>query len=230
MIKTIVSFTIILTVISLLPSVYAEVNLSSQSNVELKEEFSVNIFSDLSGIYDVKIYIRNESGAISSEIFDGNWKNGRFYINEAFPARHTFSLRAISDSSDSFLCVKLRLSEKRNTKPPTPESCVKITIGANVKEVIENKEEKKPVKKERVNNREKNKAVIIYQNISPKLEAPDTTIIQDSKPIPLNILAERTDSTSDQLNNLILFSIFFVLSIFAMIWLIRDSNSRRENI
>jgi hypothetical protein len=233
--KIIISFTIILTVISLLPAVSAEVNLSSQSEVKLNEEFSVRISSDLSGVYDVKIYIRNESEAILSEIFDGDWKNSRFYINEAFPAKNTFSLRAFSYSSESHLCGKLRLSEKRKTKSPTPESCIKISIEEKKAPIKEKKEDSvtKPKSNTKKKNKENKTVKPISQEVPQKFNTLETIGDQNAENtevVPLNTLSEHADSTSNHLSSIILFLIFFVLSIFTTIWLIRDSKARRENI
>lgn len=103
------------------------VSLSSPSEVKFNEPFSVTISADTPDTYDVKIYVKNSSDAVLSDIQNDSWKSSVYYVNNAFPSKTSFSLKVDRFSESAEICIKLRLSEKRSS-PPTPEKCNSIKI------------------------------------------------------------------------------------------------------
>jgi len=124
---------LLFSLIALLPLVFAlDISLNAPSEASVNEPFSVSISSDSSEAYDVKIYVKNSSDAVLSDIFNGTWKSSRYFINNAFPSVTSFNLRIEKYSEIAEICIKFRLSEKRSSAP-TPEKCIPIRI-INAKE------------------------------------------------------------------------------------------------
>jgi len=104
------------------------VSLSSPSEVEFNNPFSVEVSADTSDIYDVKIYVKNSSDSILSDTEGESWKSSIYYVNDAFPSKTEFNIRVEKFSEDAQICVKLRLSSKRSSSSPTPERCNPLAI------------------------------------------------------------------------------------------------------
>jgi hypothetical protein len=114
-------------VLVLIPLVSAlDFTLDSPQSADLNESFSVNIAATTSDIYDVKIFVQdNSTKSTISEIYDGAWRNPFKYILSIFPAKSEFLVRIISYSSNAELCVRLR---KTGTTSPIYTKCSSIKI------------------------------------------------------------------------------------------------------
>jgi hypothetical protein len=103
--------------------------LNSPDSVNLNESFSVSITATTSDIYDVKIFVQdNSTKIIISEIYNNGWKNPFYYIKSIFPEKSEFELRAIDYSSNAALCARLR---KTNSSSYS-EKCNAISINQDL--------------------------------------------------------------------------------------------------
>ena len=118
--------TIILTAISflfLLPNISAlNFNIDSPEKVKVNESFFVIIEAQTSEVYDVKIFVENSDKKIISEIYNGGWKNPRYYLLSVFPQQSKFEIKVLS-AGDYPICARLRKPEKTNFD----EQCNNIT-------------------------------------------------------------------------------------------------------
>jgi hypothetical protein len=120
-------FVIVLMVISITFTsrvIAEEVSLNSPENVEIDEEFTVEIDSAVEETCDVKIFIHNsDDSRISrseyiSEIYseaDDTWKDSWFYIIGSFPEQKEYKLKVASSSGQREICVKLRKSSDKES-------------------------------------------------------------------------------------------------------------------
>lgn len=221
--------------------VSASITLQAPSSVVLQDSFTVSIAADTIENNDVKIYIRNDSDAILSEIKEGDWKNGRYYINDAYPQTKEFTLRAITFSNSAHLCAKLRLSEKRKTKPPTPESCTSINLDQSVtspskpspqktstKEIVD---EETPIKKS-----SSKKNISQQSSTSPPTQVQQSSLPQTTQEdikeekILLNTLSPtgKVIFTPEEKTHLGVMAAFFVFAAGILIWVVRQEKKKRE--
>ncbi len=227
------------------PEVSAAITLQAPSSAVLQETFTVTISSDTMERSDVKIYIRNDSDAVLSEIQDGDWKNGRYYVNDAYPQTTAFVLRATTFSDSAHLCAKLRLSEKRKTKPPTPESCTSINIEQTPASSSKPPPQKTSPKQDVIDEEKPIKKPIPKKNVSqqPPPTPPSQTQVQQSpqppqkkqedlqeEKISLNTpsLTGNVITTSQEKAHLGILGAFFIFTILMLFWIIKQEKKKRE--
>ncbi|MEK6892938.1 MAG: hypothetical protein AABX07_01935 [Nanoarchaeota archaeon] len=103
----------------------ANLEITSPSEANLNENFSVTIISDIAEKSDVKIYLQNSEAKIFSEIFSSGWKSSFYYVLGAFPEKTEYLLKAVKSAGDFEICAKLRKSGKTSI---TSSNCTPITI------------------------------------------------------------------------------------------------------
>lgn len=125
--KTILSV-IILTVILSFPVSALEISFSSPSFINIMEDFDVDISTTDTETYDVKIFLKQSTDTLSSEIqTPEGWKNAYYYLKSSLPTQHVYTLRlkqSLSQDSDASLCVRLRKPNQTSYE----ENCKDITI------------------------------------------------------------------------------------------------------
>lgn len=94
------------------------------ADINAEEEFEVNIISETSENYDVKIYVFDDTQEYS-EIYDfTRWRSPFNYIPESFPTERVY--RLISHyAGESEICVKLRKSSDQEN---VSQSCKPIKV------------------------------------------------------------------------------------------------------
>ena len=224
----------------LVPLASGTITLEAPSTVMVKESFTVTIEADVTEQHDVKIYIRNASDVIFSEIQDGDWKNGRYYINDAYPKIKLYTLRSIAFTQEAHLCAKLRLSEKRKTKPPTPESCIPIILQTQSESPVKNAVEKPSPNKQLEDqpessprnssktkkNEDFSQALTLPVFPSTSSQSEEKTlekIALYSPPITGQVIITAREKT-----HIAIMAIFFIFTIAILIWMIRYEKIKRE--
>ncbi|MEK6825179.1 MAG: hypothetical protein AABY00_00155 [Nanoarchaeota archaeon] len=237
--KVTVIFSVILWSLFFISFVAGATTLEAPSTISLKNVFTVKISADTVEKHDVKIYIRNDSDAILSEIQDGNWKNGRYYVNDAYPEKKEYILRAISFATPVHLCVKLRLSEKRKTKPPTPEFCIAIILKNQEdplpkntsKETSSNENDpEEKVKSTQLKNNSRQKNALPSPSITLSLENTSSQVESQEEKIALYQPKStgRVIINSQEKVHFGMMATFFVFAISILIWIVRKDRIRRE--
>ena len=122
-----------LTVISVLIIIFFIIPLTTAisfefegpESISLYGNFSVTISASTSEIYDIKIFIQdNSTKIIISEIYNGGWKNPYYYLKSVFPSQKSFISRAINHTENAAICVRLRKTGSSSYS----ESCKSIEI------------------------------------------------------------------------------------------------------
>ena len=173
----------------LLPLITAlEFKLNTPESVNINESFKVSINAETTENYDVKIFIQDNEEKIISEIYNGGWKNPRYYIKSAFPNKTEFEIRALS-AGNYEICVRLRKSGKTTFD----EACNKIDIKTLIEkeEPLENTEEDKggnvkideDIEEE---NLEKGNTNNNLENLSEKKANNEYKILENNERIVLN--------------------------------------------
>ena len=224
--------------ISLILQVSATITIQAPQTVKLQEQFTVNINADIEGHQDVKIYLINESKSIISEIQGTDWMNGRYYVNDAYPTKKAFLIRAKTQSQNTLLCAKLRLSEKRNSKPPTLESCISIKI---VKEDISNESlmgEKininSPQEEISQNKSSLKKPASIKASSPEKIVAPDSaqnfSVPEEEEIMALNNpqINSKIILSSQEKTRICMMVVFFIIVLGILFWILRKEKKKRE--
>lgn len=139
------AISIILFLFFLMPSASAAIDFtfSSPENVEINESFSVSISATTSDKYDVKIFIEDNTTAAEnylSQIYNGEWKNPRYYLVAAFPDESSFDIRAAAYSDNAQICTRLRKTNSSSTYT----KCALITIKEQSYSGGGNEEQKEP--------------------------------------------------------------------------------------
>ena len=216
----------------------ATILLQAPTSIALQEPFIVAIDAGTQERNDVKIYLRNASDAIFSEIQDEVWKSGRYYVNDAYPEKREFTLRATLFSENASLCAKLRLSEKRKTKAPTPESCIAIKV--ELKEAPPEKPQEKtketPTQKTKEisqkspSSKEKGTRSLDEAPIQQPLSVPPNQSPSSEEIIPLNPLSTtgKVIITSEEKTRIGMMAAFFIIVIGILGWVLYTEKKKRE--
>lgn len=100
-------------------SLVSGLDINFPGSINVNESFNVEINQDSNNNYDIKIFIHNSTdekisrNEIISHILDeGKWKDSYLYINNAYPKKNVYSIKADSYSSNANICVQLRISGK----------------------------------------------------------------------------------------------------------------------
>lgn len=100
-----------------------EIDLEFPDEVEIDEEFTVEISADSDEEYDVKIFVHeSDSDEIDrddyvSEIYDEgdeSWEDSWYYLKNTFPDQEEYELRIFDGEGDLEICVRLRESSDRD--------------------------------------------------------------------------------------------------------------------
>ena len=183
----IIRLTAISLVLFLIPLVSAiDFQLASPESFSLNESFDVSISASTSEIYDVKIFVHDESSKTLSEIYNDKWKNPYYYIKESFPSKTTYSIRVIETSNSYEICARLRKTGKSNYD----QVCNPISISDD-KEIQDDSQE---------NSQNESSDVQIEEPKNTSEESPpeETSSTQDENPL---IETENTSSKRIVLNS-----------------------------
>lgn len=160
---TMKAMVISLLLLILIPLVSAlDFTLNSPDSIRLNESFSVNITATTSDVYDVKIFVQdNSTKTIISEIYNDGWKNPFYYIKSIFPEKSEFELKAIDYSSNVALCARLR---KINSSSYS-EKCNAILINQDLP--VKSEPNKTSIKENKTTAQETNKSSTIGADFIP---------------------------------------------------------------
>ena len=100
-----------------------EFQLISPSSSNVNTSFSVSISSSVSDVYDVKLFVHDDSKEFCEIYYDGKWNNPFYYLKGVFPQTTEYKVRAYY-SGTTKICARLR---KTNSSSFT-EVCNPITI------------------------------------------------------------------------------------------------------
>ncbi len=158
-------------------------NISFPQSVELNKSFQVSISAETSLIYDVKIFVNNDSRTSpNSEILsDGEWKTPFYYLISVFPSASQFTIRALKLGSYP-ICARLRETTKSYPCSNCGEVCNNISVIEPALEPIQSQENNTPI-----------------TNTSPN-NLSTTNTIQNNPPLEnnLNISQDNSKSTVSQ--------------------------------
>ncbi len=160
----------------LLPVILAlEIQLNAPDSVNMDEEFKASISADTQEVYDVKIFVEDNSSKTISQIFNiDKWQSSYYYLKSAFPSQSEFSLK-ITKAGEWEICARLR----KSAQSPSSPTCRPIIVLVNLNEeknqdnmdIIEkneqenlgelNENEKNNIRKNESNS-ENNKEIVIY--------------------------------------------------------------------
>lgn len=99
--------------------------LESPDKVNQGESFEVTIsMENPQAIYDVKIYINDDSKEFSEIYSQNSWKSPFYYLKSVFPDQTAFQIKA-HFTGETQICAKLRNSEKNSE---TKQVCNPIIV------------------------------------------------------------------------------------------------------
>jgi len=208
----------------------AELIIRAPLEVNLKEEFSVVIDADLSGQFDVKIFVHSSSdervsrNEYISEIFNPvaqMWKDSWFYIEGSFPEIKTYNLKVLESKGERKICLRLRKTGGQTSYI----QCEQITIleekKSNSESRSELEEEPEVNEKEKTENnlnRSTNKESKTEQYLSyipEKTEQKQERIILNSPPTEIEP-ADFLITKDEKIRRLVVYS-FLAFTIFLLI-------------
>ncbi len=149
-----------------------EFTIDSPQEIEINQEFLININTTETGTYDVKafVYSGSKTNYISQIYRDNAWKSPHYYLIGVYPSTKEFNLKIIENAENPELCVKLR------TNGGTPsELCQIISITENSNSIPKEDDEPKKTKTKKIVNNSKNETPEKTQIVELK-NSPETPI------------------------------------------------------
>lgn len=92
----------------------------------VNSNISIALLSNYSDSFDVKAFIL-ENETIISQTYNSGWKSSFYYLPSFLPQNKMVLLKAMKESSDSKLCIRLRKSGEQKYE----ELCKNISIYSN---------------------------------------------------------------------------------------------------
>ena len=83
--------------------------IDSPRHLFVGENTTVSLHDDQETTRDVKIFIGDATRPTSLTYVVGEgWKNSKYYLSEAYPSQHEFTIQPLAAAGDTTLCVRLR--------------------------------------------------------------------------------------------------------------------------
>lgn len=156
-------------------SIAADLQISAPSEVNINENFTVKILSDVTDKSDVKIYVQDSESKIVSEIFSSAWKSSFYYLLSAFPEYSQYTLHVKKSSGNFTLCAKLR---KTGSKSIISSPCVPFLV----KETSVADKDSPPAEETQVSN---NRTRQEERSLASEQSALSSDEVQESAVLPL---------------------------------------------
>ncbi len=210
----------------LLPSVHAiEFTISLPDSVNQMEEFEVQIDSEAEETHDVKIFFKQDSETLPSEIqtADG-WKNAYYYVKSSFPAQKVYTVR-LKESNDEAIELCARLRKTGQTSFSELCKAMEVEEGEINVEEMEESENSNEEESEEEQKEEKEDNPIVIQQVQNKIIQPvESDIQQKEEPIILRNKEKVEVRTSQGKTQLIINYVLALVALIALFLVVRKQN------
>jgi hypothetical protein len=173
----------IVMVISLKGAYGIDFTFDSPEEIELEEEFVVEINVQTNEVYDIKIFVykdtKRRNGLVSEIYSDGSWKSSWFYLKGVFPSEREFKNRVLENYGDFEICARMRKTGESNFD----EECKDIKIIEKEIEEIPNEEKKEEELKTEnlINNKSEGKEELSVKNLAETKKEINKVIVLNKK-------------------------------------------------